>query len=78
MSAPTLETPAQKSAAEEIGYRIEATNAAGEMTPAVAAAWHGYLAAAVEWGVISVSGCDALRATLPEVEGAAQAVLVGR
>ncbi len=65
------ETDRRRAIAAEIADRITAALEArgGAMPPTEAAAWQGYLAALIEWDLISVPAHDRLYAMLPEVEG---------
>ncbi|HEX8276295.1 MAG TPA: hypothetical protein VF615_26885 [Longimicrobiaceae bacterium] len=62
----------QNDRAEELRGRIrDSAGFHGEPLPWEAAlAWHGYLAAALEWGLISVAQHAALSGMLPEPPGA--------
>ena len=64
----------------ELEHRIEAhADSLGGVLPERAAiAWHGYLAAMIEWGLLSVAQHEALIARLPRIDDdPALGILVG-
>jgi hypothetical protein len=65
----------------EISHRIQADleHFGGVMPEMTAAAWRGYLAAMLEWNLISVAQYDQLLTKIPEVrDDPAVAILSGR
>jgi hypothetical protein len=59
-----------RSIPHELEHRIKVDVAHyhGSLPERVAIAWRGYLAALLEWSVISISAHDRLRGMLPEIE----------
>jgi hypothetical protein len=67
--------------AAELAHRIQADNQhfGGTMPEATAICWRGYLAAMLEWNLISVAAYDELLTRIPAVkDDPAIAILTGR
>ena len=62
MSKIAVEAPSER----ELAYRIR-THLAHRRDDGVALVWRGYLAALLEWGLISVSSHDRLSGMLPTI-----------
>jgi hypothetical protein len=63
----------------ELRERIEKCAQPGGMDERTALVWHGYLAAAAEWGLISIPESDDLNELLPRLSyNPAIALLTGR
>jgi hypothetical protein len=60
----------QRNKYEELRFRIEneIKHRGGKLSDVVNAAWRGYLAAVVEWGIISIGEYDKLCELLPPLE----------
>ena len=70
-----------KDVVAELTYRIQADmdHFGGRMPETTAAAWRGYLAAMLEWNLLSVAAHDELVARIPAVkDDPAVAILTGR
>jgi hypothetical protein len=81
VSARVPTSPASSAISAELAARLQADlDHHGRALPeALAHAWRGYLAAALEWNVITVADYDALRARLPAVaDDPAITILRGR
>lgn len=76
------ETNAQANTAGLLKYRIEAEIKAlnGHLPERYALAWHGYLACAIEWGVIHHTSYGQLIKMLPELAkpDPIETILLGR
>lgn len=69
----------QPLSAAALRARIEKDGRPDTMDPRTALVWHGYLAAATEWGLISISESSALNALLPVLNyNPSIAILTGR
>jgi hypothetical protein len=60
----------KKDIEEELNHRIgvDVRHYKGTLPERVAIAWRGYLAALLEWGVISIQAHDRLVKLLPDIE----------
>lgn len=70
--------PGPSEAELELRISAHARHAGGQLPDRAAVAWKGYLAAAVEWGLISLAAHDRLTGLLPAIaDDPTEGILLG-